>query len=334
MFKTTEKYAETISSSHGVDLLSSVMSSLRISGSIMLNEEYAPPWAIAIPDAERLRSLLEFPKGVRAVDFHFVQRGHIVITQQNGSQTIVEAGEMAICFGGTPHWISQGEQTTSVPVETLLGQHENLFQPSVKDRARSASLICGIFLLHDVELNPLYASLPQLMHVSASRPSGFHNLSTVLDRIAFEINYKQLGSTYVVERLLELLCLEAIRAHVESEGSAQPGWFSGLNDPVVGKAMSMIHAKPGDNWSVNLLAKNVAVSPSRFAARFSKAIGESPMAYLSKWRMNVAGRLLKETRISIGEIASEVGYENVPAFTRSFKKHLGVPPAAWRARGQ
>ena len=79
---------------------------------------------------------------------------------------------------------------------------------------------------------------------------------------------------------------------------------------------------------------NVAVSPSRFAARFSKATGESPMAYLSKWCMNVAGPMLGETKISIGEIASEVGYENVPAFARSFKKHLGMPPAAWRTSSQ
>lgn len=332
MLKTTEKYAETISNRKEFDTLSDVMKSLRISGSILLKEDYAPPWAIAIPDAEKLRNLLKLGKGVRPVDFHFVQRGHIVITQQDGHQTIVEAGEMAICFGGAAHWISQGDQAKSVSVETMLSSGVNMFQPTLADRARSASLICGVFLMHDVELNPLFMSLPSIMHFSASRPSGVHNMSGVLDRIALEINQKLLGGNYAIERLLELLYVESLRAHVDSASSSGQGWFSGLKDPVVGKAMSLIHARPGNNWSVDQLAENVAMSPSRFAARFSSALGESPMAYVAKWRMNVAGRLLNDTREPIGKIAADVGYENVPAFNRAFKKHLGMPPAAWRAK--
>ncbi len=332
MLKTTEKYAETIASVGNVDVLSDVMGSLRISGSILLKEDYAPPWAIAIPDAESLRCLLKLGKGVRPVDFHFVQRGHIVITRKDGSQTIVEAGEMAICFDGAAHWISQGEEGKAVSVETLLASGGNLFQPSEVDRPRSASLICGVFLMRDVELNPLFSSLPSIMHFSASRPSGFHNLSGMLDRIAAEINQRSLGGTYVVERLLELLCVESLRVHLESALPSGQGWFSGLRDPVVGRAIALIHAKPGKDWSVDRLAENVAMSPSRFAARFSSALGESPMAYVAKWRMNVAGRLLNDTREPIGKIAADVGYENVPAFNRAFKKHRGMPPAAWRAQ--
>ena len=94
----------------------------------------------------------------------------------------------------------------------------------------------------------------------------------------------------------------------------------------------MIHSQPGESWSVERLAQGVVMSPSRFAARFAAALGESPMAYVAKWRMNVAGRLLDGTQRGTSEIAAEVGYESLAAFNRAFKRHVGVPPAAWRAR--
>ncbi len=98
-----------------------------------------------------------------------------------------------------------------------------------------------------------------------------------------------------------------------------------------GRAISIIHAHPGKDCSVKSLAQHVAMSPSRFAARFSAALGDSPIAYVTKWRMNIAGRQLIESQQSITKIAESVGYENVSAFTRAFKRHLGVPPAVWRA---
>jgi AraC-like DNA-binding protein len=141
-----------------------------------------------------------------------------------------------------------------------------------------------------------------------------------------------LGSTFVIDRLLELLCIEILRSHIETAAHSKSGWLAIVKDPVIGKAISMIHSRPGDSWSVKRLAQGVAMSPSRFAARFSAALGDSPMAYVTKWRMNVAGRLLDETRQGIEEIAANVGYDNVAAFARGFKRHLGVPPGAWRAR--
>jgi transcriptional regulator GlxA family with amidase domain len=126
-----------------------------------------------------------------------------------------------------------------------------------------------------------------------------------------------------------LLCAEALRAHLEAN-SPESGWLSGIKDPVIGRAISMIHARLGEDWSVKRLAQGVAMSPSRFTARFSAALGDSPMAYVTKWRMNAAGRLLTESRLGIGEIAADVGYENVAAFTDiwGFRQRLGVHGSA------
>ncbi len=274
---------------------------------------------------------MKLGNGARVVAFHFVKRGYIDVTAEGCDPVTVEAGEMAICFAGLPHRVSQGMETKTVSAESLLTGGINPFQPDVGNKARSTSLMCGVFLLRNVELNPLFSSLPAILHLSVKRAGTLQNLPGVLAWMVQEAEQMTPGSAYVVERLLELLCAEALRAHLET-ASPQLGWLFGIKDPVVGRAIAMIHSRPGENWSVKRLAQGVAMSPSRFAARFSAALGASPMAYVTKWRMNVAGRLLDESRQSISEIAAAIGYENVAAFTRTFKRHLGVPPATWRTR--
>lgn len=332
MLKTTESFAETTKMDSQNDCLSDVLRSMRISGSLLFREEYAAPWAVTIPSAERLGNFLQIGPGTRAVAFHLVERGHLEIELEDGNEAVVEAGEMAICFAGAGHQISQGANPRVVPVEEFLTGDGNPFRPTEKDRGRSTSLMCGMFFLHDTHLNPLFAALPPLLHASVSRSRRFHNLSGVADLMAQEMNRQSFGSGYVIERLLELLCAEAVRSHIAAIHHQDVGWLRGLRDPTVGRAIALIHARPGDLWSVGRLAEGVAMSPSRFAARFAAALGESPMAYVAKWRMNVAGRLLDRTQQGVGDIASDVGYESLAAFNRAFKRHVGVPPAAWRTR--
>lgn len=331
MPENTKEYAETTESTDCFDPLSDALRAMRISGSVLINEAYAPPWGVIVPSAARLQTLMKLGNGVRVVAFHFVKKGYIEVRPEGCNSIIVEAGEMAICFGGLPHCVSQGMEYQAVAAESLLSGGTNPFQPDTGNKARSTSLLCGVFMLRNVELNPLFSSLPKVLHISAKRAGNIHNLPGVLSWMAQEAEQMTPGSTYVVERLLELLCAEALRAYLET-ALLQSGWLFGIKDPVVGRAIAKIHSRPGDDWSVQRLAQGVAMSPSRFAARFSAALGDSPMAYVTKWRMNVAGRLLDDSQQSISEIAADMGYENVAAFTRSFKRHLGVTPAAWRLR--
>lgn len=314
------------------DVLSNTLSSLRISGSLLLREAYKPPWGVAIPSGDRLRKLLGVKSGARVVAFHLVEAGSCNIKLENGDGATISAGEMAVCFGGAAHQISQGENPPILPVESLLANAGNGNPPNESDGERNTSLMCGVFLLHDTLFNPLIAALPPLLHASMSRPGEFHNLSGVARLMAQEIDRKSFGSGYMVERLVEVLCAEAIRAHIEATPGQDVNWLNGIKDPIVGRAIAAIHSNPGDNWSVKRLAEGVIMSPSRFAARFTSSLGDSPMAYIAKWRMNVACRLLIGTEQGVGQIASNVGYESMAAFNRAFKKHVGLPPAAWRAQ--
>ena len=225
---------------------------------------------------------------------------------------------MAICFSGIAHQITQGANPQILPVETLLVGGENTKRPAVTGHARGASLLCGAFLLHDTFLNPLFAALPPLLHTCVSQPGEFHNLFGVARLMAQEVDHKPLGGGYIVERLLEVLCAEAIRAHIAATPLQDRGWLSGIKDPVVGRAVAAIHAQPGESWSVARLAQGVAMSPSRFAARFAATLGSGPMLYVAQWRMNVACRLLAGTGQSIGLIATAVGYESLAGFIRAF----------------
>jgi AraC-like DNA-binding protein len=332
MLESTNLFAKATSGASTVGILDDALRSLRISGTLLLRESYSTPWAIAIPRGDQLGTLLGLRHDTRAVAFHLVEFGHCEIKADGTNAMLLTAGDMAICFGGGMHRIAAGRPSKTQPVATLLSGGANTQHPGITGRPVGTSLICGVFLMHNTELNPLLSALPPVVHATLSRSGELHNLSGVARLLTDEIERSASGSSYVIERLLEVLCAEAVRAHIEDAPSQDVGWFRGIKDPVVGRAIAAIHASPGDDWSVSRLASQVAMSPSRFAARFSESLGASPMVYVTRWRMNVACRKLVASRLAVDQIAADVGYESPAAFNRAFKKLVGLPPAAWRAR--
>jgi len=249
---------------------------------------------------------------------------------ENGTEHLLKAGEMAICFGGSAHRLFQGDSAKTQSIESLLAGGSNIHRPGLEINAGDTALLCGVFMLSHTEFNPLVAALPSMMLSNLSRPGELHNLSGVARLMAEEIDRSSFGGDYIVERLLEVLCAEAIRAYIETVPQRETGWLRGIKDPVVGRAIAAVHSCPDMDWSVQRMAQGVAMSPSRFAARFSECVGDSPMAYVTKWRMNIACRELASTQKRVDQIAVEVGYESLAAFSRAFKKHVNVSPAMWR----
>jgi len=332
MINNLERFAKTTDLIEINRVLDDALRSLRIRGSVLLRETYAAPWAIAIPEALALARLLDVPPDTRVVAFHMVEFGHCEIHPVGGDRILLTAGEMALCVGGAGHRIAAGRGARAQEIAGLLAGKPNIQRPGASGRPASTSLLCGVFLLQQSELNPLLAALPPVMVSNLSRSGELHNLSGVARLLAEEIGRSQSGNGYVAERLLEVLCAETLRGQAETGSPRGAGWFRALKDPIVGKAIAAIHASPGENWSVPRLAEVVAMSPSRFAARFSECLGDSPMAYVARWRMSVACRKLASTRTGIDRVAGDLGYESVAAFNRAFKKLVGMPPAAWRAR--
>lgn len=333
MAKTTDSLLKTTTLSSYKGVLDETLRSLKLVGNLLLCESYSAPWAISVPDTKRLEALLGVGKDVRVVAFHLVEYGRCDMQLGDGGQRIaLLAGDIAMCFGGKAHRIGVGHTANAQAVADLLAGQPNCQNPTITGKSADSSLICGVFLLHHTDLNPLLSALPEWVQTSVSKAGDMHNLSGVARLLAEEVKRSAGGSSYVTERLLEVLCVESVRAYVENFAVQDVGWFRGLKDPVVGRAIANIHQSPGDSWTVDKIAHDVALSPSRLAARFVEAMGLSPMAYVTQWRMNVACRKLTNSRLTVDQISSEVGYESPAAFNRAFKNRLGYSPAAWRSQ--
>jgi transcriptional regulator GlxA family with amidase domain len=138
------------------------------------------------------------------------------------------------------------------------------------------------------------------------------------------------GSESVLTKLSEPMFIDVLRRYLETLPAEQAGWLAGLRDPLVGKALSLMHAKPAYDWTLDELAKQAGLSRSVLAERFMQFVGIPPMQYLAKWRMQIAAELLTGSNVNVGTIAAQIGYESEAAFSRAFKKMIGVPPSAWR----
>jgi AraC-like DNA-binding protein len=329
MLDSTRYFAETTGINMQTEVIDDALRALRIAGSVLLREAYVPPWSTSIPSDKALGRLLGCDSSVRTIAFHLVEFGHCILQPPTGKSLTLRAGEIAICFGGMGHRLYFGQDDGELDLGLLLSG-SNPRDPRTLDQPAGTSLLCGAFMLHDTTLNPMLDALPGILHTPLARTGEMHNLSGAARLMADELDRGTGRGGYIIERLLEVICAEAVRAHAETTTRQERNWFKGVRDTAVAKALAAIHRQPGEAWTVQKLAAHASMSPSRFAARFNEAMGESPMAYVTKWRMNTACRKLTSSTVGVDQIAFDVGYESVAAFNRAFKKRVGLPPAAWR----
>lgn len=331
MHKSTTYFSKPVSSIESGDVLSQILNSIGITGSLLLKDEYCSPWAVSVPQSSYLNALLNTSRNIRVATFHWVERGQFHLKLDDGQDLVIEQGEMVVCISGQGHTLSQGKSPRVTSFKEIMAGTENLYQPDVVGDESSTLLVCGVFLLHDILLNPLLSTLPEVLKLNVMEQDKYSRLQGVIQLMVKEFNAESVGNSFVIERYLEILCAEIIRAHIDSLPEQATGWLGALKDPLIGRTIEAIHSAPEVNWSVNELASKVAMSPSRFAARFVAIVGESPMIYVTKWRMYIASRCLKETGQNIEQIANDVGYESMASFSRAFKRHMGVSPGIWRS---
>ena len=310
------------------DPLDDALDDLRISGSVLLHEAYAPGWAIDVPEEGELRALMKVGNAVRVLPFHLVRQGGVLLSTDTGAELRLDAPDLSMLFGGAAHRLAFGRTRTAIALRDILNGAGP--QPAAPGTPDTTELICGAFVTRSAPLNPLLGALPAMFKVSAGGTRASSALAGVAALLASEIGRRSRNS-FTAQRLLEVLCAEAVRAYQVDTPVVSAGWFRGLADPKIAEAIRRVHAEPGDSFTVQSLASGVALSPSRFAARFREAMGESVMDYVGRWRANIACRLLLETELPLADIGGKVGYESVAAFGKAFKSRLGAAPATWRA---
>jgi AraC-like DNA-binding protein len=202
--------------------------------------------------------------------------------------------------------------------------------PEGGGQAPPAKFICGFLGCDMSPFNPLFDSLPRLLHIR--RPAGGRRdlLDQLVALTITEMQKPRVGGDSIRLGLSELMFIELLRRHLESLAPTGPGWLAGLRDAKVGRALGLFHAQPARDWTLEELAREIGISRSVLAERFARFVGETPMRYLTRWRMQLAARLLTDGNAKVASIAEDVGFRSESAFSRSFKKETGLSPAEWR----
>jgi AraC-like DNA-binding protein len=285
------------------------------------------PYAITALDADTMLQTFA-PQADHILPFHLVTEGPIWIDIAGHDSVVLEKGDIIVLPHGAEHVLSHPPGGTPVPVTSLKDMVEGspptlvLGGPGPEGRA-----LCGFFHCTGRLFNPLMDALPEVV-VIRQDPDRSPWLIATLERTFDETLEGRAGGAALVERLTGLLFMEVVQRYLEENTGG--GWLAGLSDPVVGKALQLLHDRPGRSWTVEELGKRVGVSRSVLAERFAEIVGLSPIKYLTAWRMELAAARLLESSDRIAEIAFDVGYESEAAFSRAFKRHVGHPPAQWR----
>jgi AraC-like DNA-binding protein len=265
--------------------------------------------------------------------FHYFESGGGWLHLEGQPEAIaVSSGELLVLPRGRGHSLSDTPGRPAVPLRYLLAGSQADGRCSLLRHGGGGPetrIICGSFSFAVPDGLPLLALLPELLRLRGDGASrGW--LEPTLRMLADEARRRRAGGTIVTSRLTDVLFVQVVRAWLEAQPAPAGNWLAALRDPRIGAALARIHGRPEHPWSVAELAAEVGMSRSPFAYRFAALAGEPPLAYLARWRAQVAARLLRETSLALGAVAARVGYESEAAFSRAFRRAMGVAPGAYR----
>lgn len=313
-----------------MDALSDVLRAVRLKGAIFFDVHASDPWAAETPAGQEIVGRM-FPAAEHLICYHAITQGTCWAAVTGEPPLLLRAGDVVVIPHGHAHVLSsapglRGEHDVSryrapneleLPVTISMGG----------GAPESAGFVCGFLGCDARPYNPLLGALPRVFKVSdpVDGPLGAYVQIALM-----ESKRPRIGSQSVLGRLSELMFVDVIRRYLETLPSDRLDWLAGLRDPYIGRALGEIHRNPAADWSLESLARRVAMSRSAFAEHFTRFVGTPPMQYLTNWRMQVAAAQLLSTTDSVTAVANSVGYDSEAAFSRAFKKVVGAPPSEWR----
>jgi len=287
-------------------------------GAFYCRSELTAPWGMELPPIPDCQW------------FHVVTAGRAQL-EVGDEHALLEPGDLVLVPHGQGHRL-RSEAGAAIPgILDLPREHVSERYEILRHGAGGAptTMICGAVTFEHPAARNLVAMLPRLIRLEAAGDW----LPGTLRLLALEARELRPGSETVITRLSDILVIQALRAWIEHDPGAQTGWLGALRDPQIGAAIALIHEDPAQPWTVALLARELAMSRSAFAARFTELVGEPVIAYLTRWRMDVALAALKEDGATVGEVAARLGYRSEAAFSRAFKRVVGTSPGGVRRAG-
>ncbi len=314
-----------------MDALSDVLRVVRLKGGVFLHADFTAPWCILSRiTPQDCGPLLE--RAEHLVLYHYVIEGRLTARIQKGEPVEVESGEVVIFPRNDAHLLGSHLDLPPVPASEVVrpSPEGGLWEIRHGGGGEHTRVVCGFLGCDRLEGSLLVDALPPMLRFDTRRGSAAAWVKSSLEFAAHEVATRRAGSETVLAKLSELLFVEALRHYVESLPQEQTGWLAGLKDPFVSRALGLLHKGVAREWTVDDLGREVGLSRSALADRFTRLIGEPPMRYLARWRIQVAAHKLRNSDTPLARIAEQVGYDSEAAFNRAFKRSLGVPPAAWR----
>lgn len=324
------------------DILSDVLRKVRLRGALYYHVGGNSMWAAEAPPSSYIAAAV-MPEVEHVMEYHVITRGECWGAIIGQAPARLRAGDIVLFPHGDPHVISSApgmraqseaanqftQRTEQLPF-TLAHDGLNGPKPVAGVEGYGTTLVCG-FLGCDLRpFNPLIAKLPRMLHLRAAEDQAW--IGQFMRHAVDESNAKRPGGEVMLERMSEMMFIDAVRRYVDLLPPNSVGWLAGLRDQFVGKALRLLHEQPEAAWSIDELGRMVGLSRSTLHERFFAFIGQPPMQYLANWRMQIAAGFLRDSNATVATIAMDVGYESEAAFSRAFKRLVGVPPATWRRR--
>jgi AraC-like DNA-binding protein len=317
-----------------MDALSEVLKSVRLEGAVYINAEFTAPWCIR--GELGVQSVREQLAGAEHVAFfHFITEGACKLRLADGGEIVeATAGDLILfpregrhLMGTDLHLapMERGAVVTPVPADDA-----QLFHLSHGGGGEATRFICGYLACNRSAFRPLMEGLPPIVRIRIGEGPAASLLRELLRAGVRESFGASPGARPMLAKLAELLFVDALRRYVSELPPGGKGWLAGVRDAHIGRALALLHGDPGRPWTIDELAREVALSRSALAERFVGLVGDTPMQYLTRWRLALAAQVLRAGREPIARIAAQSGYESEAAFSRAFKREFGAPPAAWR----
>jgi AraC-like DNA-binding protein len=313
----------------GPDLLSEMLKAVRLTGSVFLNACFTAPFGVVDPKSYGQRTPMARLRHISIL--HLIVAGECEL-ETAGETCRVSAGDLIFLplpgqykfWKGNPERIAQAGETVRP------GPIEGVWTVNYGGGGDEVRMVCGFVESSEFLFTPVFRTLPTMLVERTTEDKVGALIASTVREIVSRVDAATPGSQAVLGRLMELLFVELLRRHIVRLPAGSKGWFAALNDPVVGRALQLLHTEPEKRWTLDQIASQAGSSRTVLSDRFKALLGRPPIEYLANWRIQLAAERLRAGQESITSIAASIGYESEAAFSRAFKRITGMAPGSWR----